>query len=145
MTKKITENTEKNSVSDYPNLKPFEPGQSGNPKGRPKGARSNLGEAFLRDALEIWKAEGKDALLRASITDPMGFCRMVASILPKELNIKVDPLEEMTNEQLIANAVKLLGSPEILRQFAIGGGQPDAGDDQTQGGSEPVKQLPPVH
>ena len=144
MANKTTENTEKNS-DDYPNLKPFEPGQSGNPKGRPKGARSNLGEAFLKDTLETWKTEGKDALLRASITDPMGFCRMVASILPKELNIKVDPLEEMTNEQLIANAVKLLGSPEILRQFAIGGGQPDAGDDQTQGGSKPVKKLSPVH
>ena len=25
------------------NLKPFKPGQSGNPKGRPKGARNRLG------------------------------------------------------------------------------------------------------
>ena len=33
------------------NLKPFKPGQSGNPKGRPKGARNRLGTQFL-EALE---------------------------------------------------------------------------------------------
>jgi len=29
------------------NLIPFKPGQSGNPRGRPKGARNKLGERFL--------------------------------------------------------------------------------------------------
>ena len=46
----------KNRVSDgtekkLRNLVPFKPGQSGNPKGRPKGARNRLGTQFL-EALE---------------------------------------------------------------------------------------------
>ena len=37
--KSVTDGTEKK----LRNLKPFKPGQSGNPKGRPKGARNRLG------------------------------------------------------------------------------------------------------
>ena len=47
MSKRITDKTEKK----LRNLKPFKPGQSGNPKGRPKGARNRLGTQFL-EALE---------------------------------------------------------------------------------------------
>ena len=45
--KSVTDGTEKK----LRNLKPFKPGQSGNPKGRPKGARNRLGTKFL-EALE---------------------------------------------------------------------------------------------
>ena len=31
------------------NLIPFKPGQSGNPRGRPRGARNRLGEEFLAE------------------------------------------------------------------------------------------------
>ena len=41
--KHLNDNTEKKLI----NLKPFKPGQSGNAKGRPKGARSRLGTQFL--------------------------------------------------------------------------------------------------
>jgi len=41
--KRVSEGTEKK----LSNLKPFKPGQSGNPKGRPKGARNRLGTQFL--------------------------------------------------------------------------------------------------
>ena len=45
--KRVTDNTEEK----LRNLRPFKPGQSGNPKGRPKGARNRLGTQFL-EALE---------------------------------------------------------------------------------------------
>ena len=45
--KSVTEAREKK----LRNLKPFKPGQSGNPKGRPKGARNRFGTQFL-EALE---------------------------------------------------------------------------------------------
>lgn len=41
---KPTEPTEKKQRS---NLKPFKPGQSGNPAGRPKGTRNKLSENFV--------------------------------------------------------------------------------------------------
>jgi len=37
---------------------------SGNPAGRPIGSRHRLAEQFIRDAYELWKAEGPAALVQ---------------------------------------------------------------------------------
>jgi hypothetical protein len=37
---------------------PWQPGQSGNPKGRQKGSRNRLCEQFLQDFYETWQAHG---------------------------------------------------------------------------------------
>ena len=69
------------------NLKPFKPGESGNPAGRPKGSRNKLSEAFLSDALEAWKDKGKDALAAMAAEKPGDFAKMIAGIVPKEFDI----------------------------------------------------------
>jgi hypothetical protein len=81
-------------------LIPFKPGQSGNPLGRPKGARSKLGEAFLEDVLTDWEEHGAKAVVDCRVKDPVQYCKMVASILPKELNVKVNELDDLTDDQL---------------------------------------------
>lgn len=63
----------------------FQPGQSGNPAGRKLGSRNKLGEAFLADMFDAWKAQGVDAIRRVIDERPQDFLKVVASILPKEI------------------------------------------------------------
>ena len=83
-------------------LIPWKPGQSGNPKGRPKGSRSKLSELFIADPYESWKTLGP-ALLAAAWTDPVAYVRVVASLMPRELEATVTPVtERMSDAQLEA-------------------------------------------
>lgn len=80
---------------------PFKPGQSGNPAGRPKGSRNQLGEDFLSALHEDFKDNGIAAIKAARIEDPMGYVKTIAGLLPKELNVNIDPTDEMTDAELI--------------------------------------------
>lgn len=66
---------------------PFKAGQSGNPKGRPKGSKNKLTEAFWQDMSDVWTAGGKDALERVIKDDPGAFVRVAASLMPKEAEL----------------------------------------------------------
>ena len=57
--------------------------------GRPVGSRSKLGEAFLEDLRDAWIEYGATALARCAKEEPAQFCRIVAGLLPRDLNINV--------------------------------------------------------
>jgi len=80
--------------------RPFQPGQSGNPKGRPEGARNKLGEQFLNDMLSDWLENGVDTIRKVREDKPDVYLKVVASILPTELNVK-HSTDELTDEQLV--------------------------------------------
>lgn len=65
--------------------RPFKPGQSGNPAGRPKGARSKLGEAFVDALLNDWQTNGVQAIIDMREERPGDYVKVVASLLPKEI------------------------------------------------------------
>lgn len=77
------------------------PGQSGNPHGRPKGARNKLGEQFLEDLYADWQANGVETLQRVRDEKPDQYLKVVASILPKDLNVNINQMDDLTDDQLV--------------------------------------------
>ena len=119
MAKCRSDNTEKKQR----NLIPYKPGQSGNPKGRPKGSRNKLSEQFFRDLCDVWEAFGKPALMAMAWTDPVAFVRLVASLIPRELEATITPVtERISNAQLEA----------IIARGIEGGLDPAATDEDKQ-------------
>jgi hypothetical protein len=88
----------------------FLPGNSGN-GGRPKGSRNKLGEAFVEDLRDAWETHGVDALNRVARDDPATLLKVVASLMPKDLNLNVGISAE-TFVATFRSAAQLLGNPE---------------------------------
>lgn len=90
--------------------RPFEPGQSGNPAGRPKGARSRLAESFLKALADDFDVNGVAAIQTVRLADPSTYVRICAAILPKDVNVKVSALDEMSDDQIKARIAQLAGA-----------------------------------
>lgn len=90
-------NGQKTRKSTPPVEHQFKPG---NP-GRPKGARNKLGEAFLEDMYEAWKTQGKSVIEAVIADKPEQFLKVVASILPRDLNVNINNMDDLTDDQLI--------------------------------------------
>ena len=65
----------------------FRPGQSGNPAGRRKGVRNKLGEAFVKALHEDFDKHGIAAVERVRDEKPDQYLKVIASLLPKEIDV----------------------------------------------------------
>lgn len=75
----------------------FKPGQSGNPAGRPKGARNKLGEEFIKALQEDFEEHGRDVISAVRSGRPHEYLKVLASILPKDVNLTADVSEAFVN------------------------------------------------
>lgn len=91
----------------------FLKGKKGGP-GRPKGSRAKLGEAFLADLHADWKEHGPETIEKVRTERPSDYMKVVASILPKDLNVNLNPLEEATDDELVQ---RLRDLESVLRPF----------------------------
>ena len=92
-----TENTQ----AKHSGLKPWQPGQSGNPAGKPKGARNKLGEAFIQALQEDFEEHGVAAVQAVRQDKPDQYLKVIASLMPKEHRLSFDDqYDGMTDAEL---------------------------------------------
>lgn len=100
------ENTAEKRPGEATRFKP------GNP-GRPKGARSKLGEDFLKALQADFAANGVAAIATVRETKPEVYVKVIASILPKEIDLSAD-LSISSKEQrdaAVAAFKRVIGEP----------------------------------
>ena len=92
----------------------FKPGQSGNPGGMAKGVRNKLNGDFLRALSKDFDEHGIKAIQDAREQDPMGYVKVIASLVPKQVE-QSQPLEDLTDAELVAGIAllraRLTGAP----------------------------------
>jgi hypothetical protein len=68
----------------------WKPGQSGNPSGRPLGARARISEKLLADLADVWEANGKAVLASLVKDDPGKLAQIAYGLLPRDVFISVE-------------------------------------------------------
>lgn len=106
-------------------------------KGRPTRARDKLRNNFLHALAEDFTAHGKAAIESMRKTDPSGYIRAIASLMPKEMDVKHHtPLDHLTDDQLEA---VVDATERFLSERA--GEEPAA----VAGSAEQVEGVSPLH
>ncbi len=107
--------TAESTVRQQSGLIPFKPGQSGNPAGRPKGSRNKLGEAFVQALHDDFTIHGVSVIETVRVEKPDQYLKVVASLLPKQIEVKEGAFDGVSDEELaalVAAARSALGSVE---------------------------------
>lgn len=97
--------------------RPFQQGQSGNPSGRPRGARNRLSEILLSVVVDDFAAFGAEALAQLRQKDPATYLRLVASLVPRELILQHEEAPVVDYAELSEAEVVRLLEEQQRRKF----------------------------
>src|ERR1700747_64855 len=106
------------SAPPPPEATRFAEGQSGNPGGKPVGARNRLTAAFLNALAADFDEHGKSAIVKCREDKPEAYIKAIAALCPKEVEIK-NPLQELKDDELLT-AVRALEGFLAARTAAEG-------------------------
>ena len=67
-------------------MPPWKPGQSGNPAGRPKGARSRLSEDFFKALQADFETHGLAAIVSMRTERPNEYVKAIVALQTKEIS-----------------------------------------------------------
>ena len=125
--KKAEKTTRKNGPASGERKRPPPPVEyqfkPGNP-GRPKGSRNKLGEAFIAALHEDFTAHGSKVIEQVRIDKPDQYLKVIASILPKDVNLNVNQMDDLTDDQLIERIRRL---DATIRPFLDAAGEDGVG------------------
>lgn len=110
------------------NLRPFQPG---NP-GRPKGSRNKLAEDFVADLHAKWQEKGIAVIDAVIAEKPADFLKVVANVIPKEVKIDRSAVEDIPDAELSDYLAIARAAFEAHRASGAGAGEAD-GREQAQG------------
>jgi hypothetical protein len=80
--------------------------QPGNP-GRPRGSKNRLGEDFIRALAEDFAKHGPAVIEKVRTDRPSDYLKIISGLLPKDVNLNVRPLDELTDDQLLTRLAQL--------------------------------------
>lgn len=97
------ESTSVEKKVDY-DAKPWlvRPGQVLNPAGRQKGSRNKLRESFISMLQKDWEENGEATIARVRDERPHEYLKVVASLLPKQIEVKEGNFDGYSDEQIAA-------------------------------------------
>jgi hypothetical protein len=113
---------------------PFRAGQSGNPLGRPRGARDKLGSAFVHALAQDFDVHGAKVIAKVRRDRPHDYLKIVASTIPKDAGdeaLLTRSADQFSDEELMAVIVNGLSDEQLKSVIEIGrdgAEDPDAGE-----------------
>lgn len=78
----------------------FQPGQSGNPSGRPAGSRNKLSRDFVDALYADFQEHGKEAIATTRTEKPDQYLKVIASLLPRDINLTVNEFEGKSDDDI---------------------------------------------